>query len=167
MQAVTSTLDDAIEAKVRHPIVRVPVDWDRSGSYTDLAIKDISADVVDLRLSRELSTDLPEQAKLFAGSAAAETTVTLRHRAPSGSPEQHGAWYYSALNTASPLYGYDRIAAPATVEVGFITEAGREYIQVMSGTVRSAWSRWRRGRRQPCGSPTAPRRCAPRPSSPR
>jgi hypothetical protein len=137
VQTSTATLDDAIEAGVREPLVRVRVDWDRSGSFTDLAVKDLSADVEHVSLSRELETDLPEQAKLFAGSAAAEVTVTLRHQPPEGAPEQHGAWYYSQLNTASPLFSYDRKAAPAVVEVGFLTEAGQEYLEILTGTVRS------------------------------
>lgn len=137
MQTVSATLAAAITARVREPTVRLRVDWDRSGSYSDLAVKDLSADVSSVSCSRELSTDLPAQAKLFAGLAAAEATVTLAHRDPGGDPAKHAAWYYSGLNAASPLAGYDRKGAPVLLEVGFVTDAGPEYVTILTGYVRS------------------------------
>lgn len=136
MQAVSAALDAAILASVREPVIRLRVDWDRSGSYTDLAVKDLSADAMSASLSRELATDLPAQAKLFAGLAAAEATITLDHRDLTD-PDRHGAWYYSGLNTASPLYAYNRKGAPATLEYGFVTSNGLEYVTVLTGRVRS------------------------------
>ena len=89
-------------------------------------------------LSRELSTDLPVQAKLFSGAAAAQATITLAHRDPAGDPVKHGGWFYSGLNADSPLFSKQRKGAAATLEFGFVTAAGSaEYITVLVGTVRS------------------------------
>lgn len=137
MQTTSPALAGAILASVREPVWRVRVDWNRSGSYSDLAVKDLSADVVSIRRSTELANDLPAAAKLFAASAASQATVVLAHRAPAGSPGQHGAWYYSGYNPASPLYGYKRKGAPCVIEVGFLTSAGPEYVPILTGTVRS------------------------------
>jgi hypothetical protein len=102
-----------------------------------LPLDDLSADVVGVELSRELATDLPAQARLFAGSAAAEAVVRLCRRDPGLDPAKHTAWHYSPLNTASPLYGVKRKGAPAILEVGFVGDAGPEYVTVLTGRVRS------------------------------
>ena len=103
-----------------------------------LPLDDISTDVVSVDLSRELATDIPVQAKLFSGSAAAQATITLAHRDPPGDPAHHGGWFYSPLNPDSPLFGYQRKGAPVTLEFGFVTAAGtREYVTVLVGTIRS------------------------------
>jgi hypothetical protein len=136
VQTVTATLDAAVVAFDAEPIIRLRVDWNRSGSFTDLAVKDLTADVDDVSLSRELTTDLPEQARLYAGSSAATSTIVLSHHDPAET-EQHAAWYYSPRNTASPLYAYERKGAPVQLEVGYVTDAGREYILVFTGTVRT------------------------------
>jgi hypothetical protein len=137
LQSVSAELQAAILAQERQPLCRLRVDWDRSGSFTDLAVKDLSADVVNVSLPRELATDLPAQAKLFAGQAAAEATITLATKDPGGDPAKHTAWKYSPLNSASPLFGYDRKAAPARLEFGFAGTAGPEYVTVLEGSVRS------------------------------
>jgi hypothetical protein len=135
MQTVSGTLAAAILAPVREVIWRVRVDWNRSGSFTDLAVKDLSADVVSIRRSAELANDLPQAAKLFTASAVSQATVVLRHRG--SDPAQHGAWYYSGYNPASPLYGYKRKGAPCIIEVGFVGTAGPEYVRILTGTVRA------------------------------
>lgn len=96
MQTVSSDLANAILAQERQPLVRLRVDWDGDGVFTTVGsgyTDDISADVVSVDLSRELSTDLPAQAKLFAGSAAAQATITLAHADPGGDPTKHGGWF--------------------------------------------------------------------------
>lgn len=138
MQSVSATLAAAITATDERPqaLVRLRVDWDRDGSFTD-ADSDLSADVEAVELTRDLSTDLPQEAKLFAGAAAAEATVTLAHFDPAGDGSKHGAWYYSPLNSASPLFAYDRKGAPAILEFGFVGANGAEYVTVLTGRVRS------------------------------
>jgi hypothetical protein len=136
MQSVSGTLVAAILAAERQPLVRLRVDWNRDGSYSG-TYDNLSADVVGMELSRELATDLPAQARLFAGSAAAEAVVQLGHRDPALDPAKHTAWYYSPLNTASPLYSFKRKGAPAILEIGFVTAAGAEYVTVLTGRVRS------------------------------
>ena len=138
MQSVSAELAAAITATDERPraLCRLRIDWDRDGNFTD-ADSDLSADVVSVDLSRDLTTDLPPEAKLFSGSAAAEATIILAHRDPAGDPAKHAAWYYSPLNSASPLFGYKRKGAPATLEVGFVTSAGAEYVTVLTGRVRS------------------------------
>lgn len=136
MQTATATLADAIEAVERVPISRLRVDWDRSGSFTDLSIKDLTSDIVRFNGRRELVTDLPSEAKLFGGAASASVTVTLAHKDPGGDSTKTSAWYYSPLNATSPLYSYDRTGAPALLELGFISTAGPEYLSQWVGTVR-------------------------------
>ena len=65
MQSVSADLAAAILAQERQPLVRLLVDWDLDGSYSD-ADSDLSADVVSVDLSRELASDIPTQAKLFS-----------------------------------------------------------------------------------------------------
>jgi hypothetical protein len=140
VQSVSAELASAITAPAGErprALVRLRVDWNRSGSYTDLAVKDLSADVVSVDLARDLTTDLPAQAKLFAGAAAAEATITLATRDPAGDPAKHAAWKYSPLNSASPIYSYKRKGAPAILEFGFNTTAGDQYVTVLTGMVRS------------------------------
>lgn len=136
MQTSTGTLDAAISGSSREPVVQLLVDWARNGGFTD-TYDDLSADIVDVNLSRELETDLPEQAKLFAGSASANATIVLKHRPPDVDPGQHSAWFYSPLNTASPLYGFRRKGAPCVLKMGFVTDNGPELLTVLTGTVRS------------------------------
>ena len=137
MQTVSATLQAAIEAPERpKALVRLRIDWARTGSYADV-IDDLSADVESVDLNRDLTTDLPPQAKLFSGAAAAEATITLAHNDPGQDPFKHTAFYYSPLNSASPLFGYRRRGAPAILEFGFVTAAGPEYVTVLTGSVRS------------------------------
>jgi hypothetical protein len=101
-------------------------------------LDDLSADVVSVSVSRELATDLPPQAKLFAGTAAATATVVLQHQPPETAPEQHTGWYYSPFNTQSPLYGFQRKGAPVRIELGFVTDAGiPEFVRVLTARIRS------------------------------
>ena len=141
MQSVSADLAAAILARQRQPKVRVRVDWDGDGSFTTTGsgyTDDISADVVSVDLSRELATDLPIQAKLYAGAAAAQATITLAHRDPAGDPIKHGGWFYRPLNSASPLFSKQRKGRAVTVEFGFVTAAGTaEYVTVLVGTIRS------------------------------
>jgi hypothetical protein len=102
-----------------------------------LPLDDLSGDIVSVDLSRELTTDLPPQTKLFSGAAAAEATITLAHQPPLGAPHQHTAWFYSPLNNASPLFGVRRKGAPARLELGFVGANGPEYVRVLTGRVRS------------------------------
>jgi hypothetical protein len=113
VQSVSAELAAAILDVDRVPTCRLRADWNRSGSFTDLAVKDISADVVSVDLSNELATDVPAEAKLFAGSAVAEATVVLSHFDPAGDGSKHGGWFYSPLNAAGPLFGFKRQGAPA------------------------------------------------------
>ena len=141
MQSVSADLSAAILARQRQPQARVRVDWDGDGSFTTVGAgytDDISDDVVSIDLSRELSTDLPTAAKLFSGSAAAQATITLGHRDPGGDPAKHGGWFYSPVNSASPLYAKQRKGRAVTVEFGMVTAAGTtEYVVVLVGTIRS------------------------------
>jgi hypothetical protein len=141
VQSVSADLDAAIEARQRQPLVRLRVDWDGDGDFDTVGsgyTDDISADVVSVDLNRELSTDLPVQAKLFSGAAASQATITLVHRDPTGDPIKHGGFFYSPLNSDSPLFAKQRKGRPVTLEFGFVTAAGTsEYVTVLVGTIRS------------------------------
>jgi len=135
VQSVSGTLAAAILAQERSPVVLVEVDWARNGYGGPGTIDDLTPMVADLRVSRALTTDLPEQARPFSGIAAASATVVLARNDESAAG-QHAAWWFSPYNTASPIYGYDRKGAPARVSVGFRTSAGAEYVRLLTGRVR-------------------------------
>jgi hypothetical protein len=137
LQSVSAELQAAILAQERAPVCRLLCDWDRNGYDAAGSIDDLTADVVSVDLTRELSTDLPPQTKLFAGAAAAQATITLAHRDSAGDPAKHGAYYYSPLNSASPLFSKKRKGAPARLELGFVGANGAEYVTVLEGSVRS------------------------------
>jgi hypothetical protein len=136
LQSVSADLATAILAQERRPVVRLRIDWARDGNYSGTS-DDLSADVISVDLDRDLTTDLPPQAKLFSGSAAASATITLASRDPGGDPAKHGAWKYSPLNSSSPLFGVRRKGAPALLEFGFHTASGVEYVTQLVGSVRS------------------------------
>jgi hypothetical protein len=98
-------------------------------------LDDLSADVKRLRVSRALTTDLPPEARPYTGLAAATAELDLAR--DDDAEGEHAAWWYSPWNTASPLYAKDRKGAPATVEVGFRTDAGPEYVKLLTGRVRA------------------------------
>jgi hypothetical protein len=141
MQNVSATLETAILARERSPICRVKVDWARNGYGADGSIDDLTADVTSIDVKRALNTDVPAGVRafkrsVFSGNTAANATVELAHRDPGGDESKHAGWYYSPYNTSSPLYGFARKGAPCTIEVGFRTTAGDEYVTLLVGTVR-------------------------------
>ena len=140
MQSVSSTLRTAIESRDRFPICRVKIDWQRNGYGADGSIDDITPDVTSIDLKRSLTTDVPAGTRafrraVFSGNVAANATIELAHKDPTD-PNKHAAWYYSPYNSASPLFGFKRLNAPCTIEIGFRTTAGKEYVTVLVGNVR-------------------------------
>src|SRR5436189_1766182 len=119
-----------------------------TGPAVTLPLDDLSADVESVTVRRELATDLPPGLKagrrrargpVFSGSTAASATVTLATPPSSlaNPATEHTAWKYSPANPAGPLAGKKRLAAPAKVRLGFRTAAGLEYLDQLTGVVRT------------------------------
>src|SRR6266699_2165092 len=139
MQSATSTLTAAINARTRYPICRVKIDWDRTGFGADGSIDDVTPDVQSIEVKRALTTDVPAGTRafrraVFSGNVAANATIELAHKDPD--PAKHAAWYYSPYNSASPIFAFNELNAPCTIELGFRTAAGNEYVTVLTGNVR-------------------------------
>jgi hypothetical protein len=103
--------------------------------FSNPPLDDLSLDVKRLRVTRALTTDLPAQARPYTGLAAATAELDLAR--DDGGNNEHAAWHYSPWNTASPLYGKDRKGAPARVEVGYRTDAGPEYVRLLTGRIHA------------------------------
>lgn len=112
-------LGDAAERAERVPSALVTVDWAGDGSD----VEDVTAHVGDITIARQITGDLPDEAVLVEGSSVAELTVALPV-GDAGDNEHHAAWWFSRYNSASPLYGKERLSRPVSVELGFETSPG-------------------------------------------
>jgi len=136
MIPVSPALAEAIDAPVRQVRVRVSVDWDRDGHGPPGSIDDLSAQVGALSIDRALAGAWPQGVEVAEGSAAASLEADLTVGNPTN-PGQHAAWWFSRTNPASPLAGKERLARPCTVDIGFTTTAGVEWVRRFTGTTRS------------------------------
>lgn len=142
MIPVSADLAAAIESPDRVPITRVTVDWDNDGIT---AIDELSGldggdrQESSVSIDRALVGQLPEQARTIEGSAAAQADVTVA----SGGVDAAGMPLtaletYSPFNPDSPLYGKQRLGRAMTVEIGFETASGPEFVQRFVGTTYDA-----------------------------
>lgn len=118
----------------RAPRAKVTVDWDNNGVA---GVDDVSAQVGSVKVSRQISGDLPDEVTQVEGSSVAEATVELAV-GDSTDNAKHAAWYFSRLNGASPLAGKERLSRPVTVDIGFDTSPGvTAYVRRFTGLSRS------------------------------
>lgn len=136
MIPVSPTLAEAIDSPVRHIRVRLSVDWDQDCHGPPGSIDDLSAQIGALTIDRALSGAWPQGVEVAEGSAAASLDAELVTGNPAD-PGQHAAWWFSRTNPASPLAGKERLARPCTVDIGFTTTAGVEWVRRFTGTTRS------------------------------
>jgi len=131
---VPSDLAAAIEAGERTPLVRVMVDWDGDGFGPAGSIDDLSGRQGAITITRSLTTDLPDPVRLVEGSSAATGTVQLAEGDPTDET-MHPARYYTRGSDA-PLGHHERINRPTTVDIGFITASGPQYVRRLTGVLR-------------------------------
>jgi hypothetical protein len=112
----------AVDAPVNTPIARVMVDL---GDGT--GIQDVTDRVTKVTVDRAVTTDLPEAATQVVGYPAAEATITLG----AGSGIDPASWTYSPYRVAYTFGG------PVTVEFGYETSAGPEYLTKFTGYLQS------------------------------
>lgn len=133
--AVSADLAAAIERPERTPLVRVMVDWDGDGFGPTGSIDDLSGKQGDVTIDRTLVTDLPAQVRLVEGTAAATSTVTLAEGDPTDET-MHAARYFSR-GADSPLGSKERVNRPCTVDIGFVTDSGPQYVRRLTGRTRN------------------------------
>jgi len=129
MQTATAALATAIEAPVRQPTYRLSADWDADGHGAAGTIDDLTARVASVTVDRTLKGDIPEQVRLVEGYAAATMTVELAGD-PNRPEGENAAWWASRFNTASPLYGKERLARDVKFEFGM---SGAEMLPQFTG----------------------------------
>jgi hypothetical protein len=117
----------------RAPRAKVTVDWDADGVS---GVDDVSAQAGAVKVARQITGDLPDEVALVEGSSVAEATVELELGDPADNTK-HAAWWFSRLNTASPLTGKERLSRPVTVDVGFDTATGTPLVRRFTGLSRA------------------------------
>lgn len=133
MIPVSPELAEAIEAPERHPLPRLIVHWDYDAAVPGPA-QDLSEMVEAFTLDRSLAGDLPDEVSLVEGAASASLDVTLAVPSTLGIP---ASAYFHRLNPESPLYGKELLSAPVTLDMGFRTSTGPQYVRRFTGLTRS------------------------------
>lgn len=132
---VSAELAAAIEASERTPLVRVAVDWDADGFGPAGSVDDLTDRTGAIKVVRSLTTDLPDPVRLVEGSAAATATIDLTEGDPRDET-MHPARYYTR-GSDSPLGHRERIGRPVTVDIGFRTAGGPQYVRRLTGRTRN------------------------------
>jgi len=132
---VPAHLAAAIESAERHPIVRVQVDWEDDGFGPEGSIDDLTGKQGAVKITRQLTTDLPDAVRLTEGSAAATATVELV-AGDLFDTSMHAARYFTR-GTDSPIGHLERINRPVRIDIGFMTEQGPLYVRRMTGRTRN------------------------------
>ena len=133
----------AINAPERTALVRVRMDWDGDGYGTTTVLPDgRTVDIDDLTrhagavsIDRTLATELPEQVRVVAGSAAAAASVDLNRGDP-GDESLDAAAYFTRGSARSPVGGKERLRRSVTVDIGMVTSAGPQYVRRLTGLSR-------------------------------
>lgn len=122
--ALTSTFNNQIGSRNRWLKYRVFVDWNRTGFNPDDALQDISKYVVSIDTQRNLTTDLPSQSRLTAGTVAATCDIELgghtavMNKVTGQVQQMTGAQLWHPYSKISPFYGLKRAGAPVQVWLG-------------------------------------------------
>lgn len=138
MQSTTAEgepLSDGFADEVLSPdrthVARLRIGWggdtDFSGQYAEVPCESFSID-------RQLTGDLPDVTEAIEGFSSAAMAAALLPLSVEG--ERRAVWWYSRYNTASPLYGLERLGAEVTADVGLVTDAGLEHIRKYTGNLR-------------------------------
>lgn len=130
---VISPATTALDSADQQPLAGLYADWGRDG-YAN-ALVNLSSTVAEITVNRSVTGDLPVEAGLIEGYAAAQLTATL-----------HGTFADSAVDvfdvlapsrTDSPLAAVTQVGTPVSCELGLATDAGPAMAQQFTGRVRS------------------------------
>jgi hypothetical protein len=137
MQDASADFEAAVEVHRTWVPDRMRTDWDGTGYGGDGTIDDLSPQMGETwAVDHTLDDGYPESVTFVSGVSVPELTAELTGRLyPPPAAPVTAAQYWSPLRTDSPLYGYTRDVAPLTLDVGLVTEAGREYARVFTGQV--------------------------------
>jgi hypothetical protein len=85
-------------------------------------------------VDHHLDDGLPDQVSFVSGTAVPSLRADiLRPGWVSGRGRFTNRQFFSPYNAESPIYGFDRDVAPTALNIGVVTEAGREYLPVFTG----------------------------------
>lgn len=135
MQEASDEFLAAVETHRTWVPPRLRTDWEGDGYDGDGTIDDLSPQMADSwEVDHTLDDGYPDVVAFVSGTSVPELSTELagRLRPPPLAPITAPA-YWSPLRSDSPVYGYDRDVAPVTLDVGLVTEAGREYARVFTG----------------------------------
>lgn len=110
------------------------VDWEGDGFGPAGSIDDLTGKQGAVNISRALVTDLPDAVRIVEGTAAATAAVALVEGDPSDET-MHAARYFTR-GSDSPIGRMERINRPCTIDIGFITEIGPQYVRRLTGLTR-------------------------------
>lgn len=129
-----AALAEALAQPVQRPCWRLRVDWNRNGLY-DHPLSDLT-DAVDkggMDVERSITSDLPEEASLVSGKAAAEATIKLTGKIG----DRPAAQVLSPYRTDSPLFGNTKVGCQVQIEMGLITRNGPVMLPQITGPLRA------------------------------
>lgn len=114
---------------------RLRTDWADDGYDGDGTIDDLTPQMSGTwEVDHTLDDGFPDSVTFVSGTSVPELTTELAGRLyPPPTPPITAAAYWSPLRTDSPVYGFDRDVAPVALDVGLVTEAGKEYARVFTG----------------------------------
>jgi hypothetical protein len=125
--------DDAILASSRRFRVRVMVDWNDDGLYTN-ALSDMSLYVKDISVDRALRGSAPDEIMSIMGSSAAELQMTIGGSTTAG---LDFTAVFSPYNGLSPLYTRAQIGSEITYQLGVETVLGTVWYPQFVGNISS------------------------------
>jgi hypothetical protein len=136
MRNVGKELADAIEAPERTTRAALYVDWDGDGYGPAGSIDDLSGRIDNLSVDRTLRADVPAEVNVVQGAAAAALSVDLV-AGDSSDERLEAVRYWSRFNTASPMYGKERMNRRLRLAMEFLTAGGWRSVSRMQGITRA------------------------------
>jgi hypothetical protein len=136
MRNVGRDLADAIEAPERTTRAALYVDWDSDGYGPAGSVDDLSGRIDNLSVSRLLISDVPAETSVVEGGAAAALSVDLV-AGDSSDERLEAVRYWSRFNTASPMYGRERMNRRLRLAMEFLTAGGWRSVPRMQGITRA------------------------------
>lgn len=153
MQDASDNFADAMSgALVTWDRPQVMADWELDGFDSPATFRDdgtaalFTRDTVDnlsgnagrpITVEHFLDDGLPDQVTFVSGLGTAEARVPLSGGAMVDGVERPASWYFSELQSNSPLYGYPRDVSPVSVDAIAITSEGPEPVRIFYGQMTS------------------------------
>lgn len=136
MIPTTASLAAAIVAPVRHPAVRLTVDWYGCGEIDDHPEDTLTSQLGAVTIDRALAGDLPDEVSVVEGSAAASLSADLTVGDPTWEND-HAARWFSPADYYGPAEATTALARAVTADIGFQTPKGVEYVRRFTGSTRT------------------------------